>query len=146
MRSKKANIQSDVEERHQQVKKLLKGGFSVAEVCKAVGLTPKRVYVVARRFDLPTNPHVWPQSMDESSIARLSLAGWTNELIGEMFGHSAASIQRIIERVQQDPVIKETAERIGFETSGNSPRRRTRKEAAPAAKHSRGTRRQASSD
>lgn len=139
MRSKKANIQADVEERHKKVQALLTSGLSVAEVCEQVGLTPKRVYVVARRHSLPTNPHVWPQSVDESSIARLALAGWTHELIGKMFGHSPASIQRILDRVNQDPIIKETAERLGLETNGNSAGGRPRKKAAPAAKRARRT-------
>lgn len=134
MKSRRDAVLAEARERHVRVAKLLEDGFSVAEVCKKVGLTPKRVYVVARRESLPTNPYIWPQSSDESTIARLSVSGWTPERIARLFGHSPRSIERILGRIQKDPIIEETARRFGIgDQKGDHPRRRARKKAASAA-------------
>jgi hypothetical protein len=122
-RKKISAQQREVEARHAKIKALLIQGKSVAEVCKEVGITPKRVYVVAERWNLPTNPKIWPGSEDESSIARLFACGWTPERIGKIFHHSPSSVASIMERVRQDPILSASAKRFGVETRGNRPRR-----------------------
>lgn len=109
------NSRREIELRHAAIKKLLKEGHSVAEVCRQVGITPKRVYVVAERFDLPTNPKIWPNSDDECSIARLVVAGWPISRVGKVFNQSPKAVQTILNRIKEHPVLDATAKRFGVE-------------------------------
>lgn len=113
----------ETEARHEKIKALLLKGYTVAQVCKEVGITPKRVYVVAERWKLPTNPTIWPDSDDECSVARLAVAGWTSEKIGRLFNQAPASVDSILKRVRESPVLKATAKRFGVEEGSPSPGR-----------------------
>ena len=113
----------ETEARHEKIKALLLKGYTVAQVCKEVGITPKRVYVVAERWKLPTNPTIWPDSDDECSVARLAVAGWTSEKIGRLFNQAPASVDSILKRVRESPVLKATAKRFGVEAGSDHPRR-----------------------
>lgn len=131
-RSRRENIDKEVEARQRKIRILLQQGMSVADVCKEVGLTPKRVYAVARRWNLPTNPKIWPGSDDESSIARLSASGWSHDRIAGLFNQSAGAVAMILARVRLSPVLKASAERFSIEEGVQGPGRLTR-EAPPSA-------------
>lgn len=109
------NSRREVELRHAEIRKLLKEGHSVADVCRLVGITPKRVYVVAERYDLPTNPKIWPNSDDECSIARLVVAGWPISKVGKIFNQSPKSVQAILNRIKERPILDASAKRFGVE-------------------------------
>jgi len=114
-------LAKEVEARHRRIRLLLEQGHGVAEVCKEVGLTPKRVYAVARHWNLPTNPRIWPGSDDESSIARLSASGWTADRIGRMFNQSPGAVEMIRARVRLSPVLEASARRFGLEEGVPDP-------------------------
>ena len=135
MARRKEALRREVEARQARIRALLsEQGLSVAQVCKEVNLlresvckevdiTPKRVYVVAERWNCPTNPKIWPGSEDESSIARLFACGWDPERIGKIFKHAPASILRIMERVKESPILDASAKRFGVEAGSDHPRR-----------------------
>ncbi|MGA1752735.1 MAG: hypothetical protein ACO395_05160 [Pontimonas sp.] len=130
-------LEREVEARHEKIKNLLLEGYSVYQVCKEVGITPKRVYVVAERWNLPTNPTIWPDSDDECSVARLAVAGWTSEKIGRLFNQAPASIDAILERVKEAPVLKATAKRFGVEEGSPGADRQSRAKASANARRRR---------
>lgn len=134
-RGRRRRIETDV--RHQKIRRMLMDGHSVAEVCKEVSITPKRVYVVAERWNLPTNPKIWPGSDDECSVARLWVAGWSAEKIGQIFNQSAAAIDAILNRIKDEPVLKATAKRFGVDTASQNPNRQPRAKAAANARRRR---------
>jgi hypothetical protein len=124
MARRKEALRREVEARQARIRSLLsEQGLSVAQVCKEVDITPKRVYVVAERWNCPTNPKIWPGSEDESSIARLFACGWDPERIGKIFKHAPASILRIMERVKESPILDASAKRFGVEAGSDHPRR-----------------------
>jgi hypothetical protein len=124
MARRKEALRREVEARQARIRALLsEQGLSVAQVCKEVDITPKRVYVVAERWNCPTNPKIWPGSEDESSIARLFACGWDPERIGKIFKHAPASILRIMERVKESPILDASAKRFGVEAGSDHPRR-----------------------
>lgn len=134
MARRKDALRREVEARQARIRALLsEQGLSVAQVCKEVDITPKRVYVVAERWNLPTNPKIWPGSEDESSIARLFACGWDAERIGKIFKHAPASILRIMERVKESPILDASAKRFGVEAGGDHPRRQPRAKASANA-------------
>lgn len=128
---------AEVDARHLKIRQMLVDGHSVAKVCKEVDITPKRVYVIAERWDLPTNPKIWPGSDDECSVARLSVAGWSSEKIGKIFNQSAAAVDAILQRIRSDPVLKATAKRFGVDAKSTNPGRQSRASSSPNARRRR---------
>jgi len=111
-RTKKSLLDKEIEQRQRRIRELLLAGMGVADVSKEIGITPKRVYVVAERWKLPTNPTIWPGSDDESSVARLTSCGWTPGQIGKLFNQSPKSIEAILKRIKERPVLQPTARRF----------------------------------
>ena len=100
-------------ERHKKIVALLKQGYSVQEVCKQVKITPKRVYAVAERASVSTNPIVYPKSDDENSICRLHHAGWSLKKIADYMGRETQAIARVLIRIKEDPLMSKTKDRYG---------------------------------
>ena len=100
-------------ERHKKIVQLLKKGYSVQEVCSEVSITPKRVYAVAERAKVCTNPIIYPRSEDENTICRMVLAGWKISQIGKYLEREPAAIERAVERIKEDPIMNKTRERYG---------------------------------
>jgi hypothetical protein len=61
-----------IPDNHRKVIALLRRGHNAAEVAEHVGLSRKRVFDLARRHTLPTNPHVKPNGRIEKQIVRAS--------------------------------------------------------------------------
>ena len=103
----------ETRERHKKIVMLLKKGYSVQEVCNEVSITPKRVYAVAQRAEVCTNPIIYPRSDDENTICRMLLAGWEVPQIGKYLEREPAAIKRAVERIKEDPIMNKTRERYG---------------------------------
>ena len=100
-------------ERHKKIVMLLKKGYSVKEVCLEVSITPKRVYAVAERASVYTNPMVHHQSDDENTICRMAHAGLSISQISKYMEREPKAITRVLDRIKKDPVMNKTKERYG---------------------------------
>ena len=99
--------------RHQKIVRLLKSGLSVVEVSKEVGITPKRIYAVAEREGVSTNPKIYESSDDENSIARLIVCGWSHSKIARYLERETKAITKAVDRIKESPVLKKTKQRHG---------------------------------
>lgn len=106
--SKRDQLNAEVEERHRRIKELLNAGYSVAEAAREVNITPKRVYAVAERHDLPTNPKVYPHSDDENTVARLIAIGWPKKKIAKLMNRSVEGVELILRQIEEEPVLEKT--------------------------------------
>jgi len=91
----------EVARRHDKLKTLLEGGLPIAEAAKEVGLSRKRVYDLADKYNLPYNKPVRGGGRLERKIVELSASGFDNDTIGQMYRMSVVAIGRILERVRE---------------------------------------------
>ena len=90
----------EVARRHDKIKNLLEGGMPISEAAKEAGLSRKRVYDLADKYNLPYNKPVRSGGRLERKIVELSASGFDNETIGQMFRMSVVAIGRVLERVR----------------------------------------------
>jgi orotate phosphoribosyltransferase-like protein len=86
---------------HRKVVALLNRGVNAAEVADEVGLSRKRVFDLARRHGVPTNPIVTPGGRIEKQIVRASRVLTIPE-IASAFRIAECRIKEILSRVDRE--------------------------------------------
>ena len=86
---------------HRKVIALLRKGHNAAEVAAEVGLSRKRVFDLARRHSLPTNPLVTRGGRIEKQIVRASRVLTIPE-IGMAFRLAECRVKEILTRVDRE--------------------------------------------
>jgi hypothetical protein len=86
---------------HRKVVALLRKGHNAAEVATLVGLSRKRVFDLARRHSLPTNPLVARGGRIEKQIVRASRVLTIPE-ISLAFRIAEPSVREILSRVDRE--------------------------------------------
>lgn len=86
---------------HRKVIALLRSGHNAAEVAVEVGLSRKRVFDLARRHSLPTNPVVTPGGRIEKQIVRASRVLTIPE-ISLAFRLAESRVKEILTRVDRE--------------------------------------------
>lgn len=92
---------SKIPDNHRKVIALLRRGNNAAEVAESVGLSRKRVFDLARRHQLPTNPLVKRNGRIEKQIVRASRVLTIPE-IGVAFRLAEVRIREILSRVDRE--------------------------------------------
>lgn len=90
-----------IPDNHRKVIALLRRGNNAAEVADIVGLSRKRVFDLARRHALPTNPLVKPNGRIEKQIVRASRVLTIPE-IGAAFRLAEPLVREILSRVDRE--------------------------------------------
>jgi len=90
-----------IPDNHRKVIALLRRGHNAAEVAEQVGLSRKRVFDLARRHRLPTNPLVKRNGRIEKQIVRASRILTIPE-IGSAFRLAEPRVREILSRVDRE--------------------------------------------
>jgi DNA-binding NarL/FixJ family response regulator len=84
------------EETTTRITDLLNAGYSIKEVSEEVKEDPQKVYVVARKLNLPYNAPIKSGGPKEKRILRLTNSGFSLKDIGLIFKISPKIVERII--------------------------------------------------
>lgn len=90
---------------HRKVIALLQRGENAASVAIQVGLSRKRIFDIARRHKLPTNPHVTSGGRIETQIVQASRVLTIPE-IALAFRTAESRIKKILSTVDRQSIAK----------------------------------------
>ena len=84
-----------------KIKDLLNAGYSIAAVSEELDIPKKKLYTIAKKYNLPYNAPIQDGAPKEKRILRLSKQGFSTKDIGRIFKLSPTIIQRIIKKNEE---------------------------------------------
>jgi|3_EtaG_2_1085321.scaffolds.fasta_scaffold93352_2 DNA-binding NarL/FixJ family response regulator len=82
----------------ERIVELLKAGYSMSEVAEDMDTHPKRLYHIAKKYNLPYNAPIKDGGPKEMRILRLHNSGFSVEDIGKIFSQASINVEKIIKK------------------------------------------------